>query len=90
MDALDRGIELSKLPINEVPPLARLYLENLSRRVGICGEVCLTAYVLYAQLTEGLKCNHPAYIPAESERAIYNNLLELFKKNGEGALTWTR
>jgi hypothetical protein len=77
-NAVDRAYELMLLPMRDAPLMARMYLNNLTKRVGICGEVCMTAYATYAQLTEKLPCADDLYIPSPTEVAIYNDLAEKY------------
>lgn len=60
-DAVDRAMQLATIPGNELPELARQTRERLSRRVGGCGEVFITAFAWYAQVCECLPCADPAY-----------------------------
>ena len=77
-DAVQRAYELMLLPMRDAPLMARMYLQNLSSRVGVCGEVCMTAYATYAQLTEKLPCTDDLYTPSPTEVAIYNELAEKY------------
>jgi len=74
MNAVERAYELMILPMNQAPPLAQAYLKDLASRVGLCGEVCMTAYATYAQLTEKLPCTDELYIPSPTEIEFYNKL----------------
>jgi hypothetical protein len=77
-NAVDRAYELMLLPMRDAPLMARMYLNDLTKRVGICGEVCMTAYATYAQLTEKLPCTDDLYIPSPTEVTIYNDLAEKY------------
>ena len=76
MTAEERGSELFNIKMSEVPEMAKAYLKDLSSRVGYCGEVAITAFTTYAQLSEGLECTDTLYIPSEDEIKIYNKLKE--------------
>ena len=54
MNALERGIELATTKGASVPLLATRYRRALCMRVGMCGEVCITAFAWYAEKEEGL------------------------------------
>ena len=56
-DAAARGMELALIPMKDVPPLALDFLRHLAKKVGMCGEVCITAFAVYAQCVEGLTCS---------------------------------
>lgn len=60
-DAVKRGVELATVPMKDVPPLAIEFLRHLARKVGMCGEVCITAFAVYAQCVEGLPCDDDLY-----------------------------
>jgi hypothetical protein len=60
-DALARGMELMEVKGSELPPLALDYRQVLCRRVGMSMEVCLTAFVAYAQMVERLPCADSMY-----------------------------
>jgi hypothetical protein len=55
MTAEDRGMALMHVPMKDLPPLAMEFAKKLCREVGMCGEVLLTAYCVYAQCVEGLE-----------------------------------
>lgn len=48
----------------------------MGRRLGMCIEVCLTAFAAYAQVVEGLSCSDNAYAVSPGDRY----LLELWQK----------
>ena len=75
MTAEERASDMfMNMPMNKLPLMASVYLKDLSRRVGACSEVCITAYATYAQLTEGLECKDDLYKPDAKEIAIYRQL----------------
>jgi hypothetical protein len=61
-DAVERGIQLATTPMKDVPLLAREFLWHLAKKVGMCGEVCITAFAVYAQCVEGLPCDDDLYL----------------------------
>jgi hypothetical protein len=69
--AMERGQEMMLVPMSQLPPLATDYAKELCREVGMCLEVLLTAWVVYAQIVEGLKCDDERYQPSPSAIAFY-------------------
>lgn len=61
MTALERGIQLLKVPVKDLPPLAYEFGKKLCKEVGMCIETFLTAYTVYAQCVEGLECDDSLY-----------------------------
>lgn len=59
--AVRRGIEMMHMPTRDIPTSAMLYAAFLCGKYGMCGEVLLSAYVVYAQIEEGLSCEDPLY-----------------------------
>lgn len=71
-NAQDRGMDMMGVIGRDLPPAAVAYLKDLARRVGMCMEVCLTAYCTYAHLTEGLPLgDDDLYHPPASEIERY-------------------
>ncbi len=71
-NAEQRGMDLMLVKGKDLPEAAKAYLKDLARRVGMCMEVCLTAWCTYAHLTEGLPLGEDdLYHPPESEIARY-------------------
>lgn len=66
--AVYEAMKMLKLPVNTLPPIALKYLKNLSSRIGMCIEVCLTAYATYNQIMLNMPCNDDLYIVPDSER----------------------
>lgn len=66
--AIERAVAMAALPMNQLPPLALGFLKHLSSQIGMCGEVCITAYAVYAQIVEKLECNDSLYCPDEDAR----------------------
>lgn len=59
--AEERGMEMMLIPMNQLPPLALKFGRHLCKQVGMCGEVLLTAWTVYAQCVEGLECKDALY-----------------------------
>jgi len=72
MNANERGMEMLKLPMGQLPPVATLYLKDLTGRTGMCIEVCLSCYIAYAHVVEGLPLdpNNHDYDPPPLEVGI--------------------
>ena len=60
-DALTRASEMITMPMNKLPKLCQEYLKHLGNQVGMCMEVCLTAYAHYNQVIEGMPCENEQY-----------------------------
>ncbi len=56
-----RGMEMMNLPMSSLPPVARAYAKKLCDEVGMCTEVLLTAWTVYAQCVENLPCSDFLY-----------------------------
>ena len=61
MTAEERGIELLTIPMKDLPALAKDFARKLCKEVGVCIEVMLTAYTIYAQCVENLPCTDSLY-----------------------------
>lgn len=76
MNAEDRGLEMMLVPMGKLPPVALAYLRNLAGRVGMCMEVCLTAWCTYAHVIEGFPLGpDDLYRPPQSEIDIIRSLV---------------
>ena len=49
------------IPMGQLPYGAKAYCKFLCNKMGMCGEVMITAYAHYAQEIEGMSCDDPAY-----------------------------
>ncbi len=76
MDAVERAVEMMHIPQCDLPPIALKFARYLCSKYGMCGEVYVTAYAVYAQLVEKLPCTDDLYI-ADKEA------IEWFKENAE-------
>jgi hypothetical protein len=61
MTAEERGRELMLIKMGDLPPLALEFGKHLCEELGMCGEVLLTAWTVYAQIVEGLHCTDALY-----------------------------
>lgn len=59
--AEDRGMEMMLIPMGKLPPLALDFAKHLCAQMGMCGEVLLTAWTVYAQCVDGLSCDNDLY-----------------------------
>ncbi len=67
MTADERGQQLMRVPMNQLPPVALNYARHLCQKYGACCEVYLTAYVQYANVVEGLEIEDDGYKPVMPE-----------------------
>lgn len=72
MNAVQRGVEMMNIKMGELPPLAVEFLRHLASKVGYCGEVCLTAFAVYAQCVEGLPCDDDLYEARPEDRQWFS------------------
>jgi hypothetical protein len=72
--AVKRGIEMMSWPTRNIPTSAMLYAAYLCKSYGMCGEVLLTAYVVYAQIVEGLTCGDDLYNVTDAVRAEWDQI----------------
>lgn len=59
--AVERGIEMMHIPMRDLPDEALVMCKYMCDRYMMCMEVMLTAYVVYAQVVEGLECDDDLY-----------------------------
>jgi hypothetical protein len=71
MTAQERGMEMMSIPMGKLPPLAVEFAKQLCNKVGMCMEVLLTAWTVYAQCVEGLTCDDPLYTASPEDRAWF-------------------
>lgn len=55
------GIEMMTRPMKNLPPLALEFAKHLCAQVGMCAEVLLTAWCVYAQCILRLPCSDSLY-----------------------------
>jgi hypothetical protein len=58
--AIKRAMQLMQSPVNQVPIPAILYAAWMCNKYGMCGEVFMSAYCVYAQIAEGLSVEDDA------------------------------
>lgn len=68
MTAEERGVELLHAKGRDLPPLAVEFAMVLGRQVGVCLEVVLTAYTVYAQEVEKLPCTDTLYLSRPQDK----------------------
>lgn len=56
-----RGMDMMMVPMGKLPPLAVEFAKKLCAEMGMCMEVLLTAWTVYAQCVEGLPCSDDLY-----------------------------
>lgn len=71
MTAEERGAEMMWIKMSELPKLAVDFAKKLTREVGMCSEVLLTAWTVYAQCVEGLECTDSLYLARPQDRAWF-------------------
>jgi len=74
MKTEDRAAELFAMPMKDVPKKAINYMNHLGKQMGLCGEVCIHAYKIYAYLTEGLCYKEEKNKPKDEEVKEYRQL----------------
>ena len=81
MNAVERGMELMTTKGRDLPLLAREFVPVLAREAGgICMEVVLTAYVVYAQCVDGLPCDDDLYMAHPNHREWFAKAAECRQK----------
>ena len=65
--AEERGMEMMHIPTGQLPPIALDFGNKMCHEMGMCGEVLLTAWTVYAQCVEGLECTDVAYEASPSD-----------------------
>ena len=81
-NASDRGMQMMFIPMGQLPPIAIAYARNMCNRMGMCMEVLLSAYTVYAHYVEGYTFDgvDELYIPPADEVAIIKQIIEEHKK----------
>lgn len=65
--AVEEAQKMMSVPMNQLPTLAIEFLNHLSKRVGFCGEVCLSAYAAYNQFVLKMVCEDTLYKVTDSD-----------------------
>ena len=76
MTAEQRGMEMMRMPMKDLPPLAMKFGRKISAEYGMCMETLLTAWTVYAQCVEGLECTDDLYKARQSDRDWFKNNAE--------------
>jgi len=71
MNAQERGMQMFKTPMGQLPDEALIYCAYMCKKYMGCGEVMLTAYTVYAQIHEGLVCDDEMYMADNRHRSEY-------------------
>ncbi len=66
--AEERGMEMMRIPMGQLPPLALEFAKHLCSQVGMCMEILLTAYTVYAQCVEQLECTDDLYLARPQDK----------------------
>jgi hypothetical protein len=69
-----------KTPICELPPLALEFAKRQCNRFGMCGEILLTSWIVYAQCVENLECTNPLYTATPLDKKWFNEVQRLQKE----------
>lgn len=65
---------MMSMKMKDINPIAIKYLNFLSKKYGICGEIMVTALAHYCQAILGLPCENPDYkITYEGSKWFYDN-----------------
>jgi hypothetical protein len=89
--AIDRGIYLlTKVPAGDLPHEALVYASYLCTKYGMCGEVMLTGYVVYAQIVEGLVCDDDLYMATSAIREEWEQVQRNYERVFDEATGRTR
>lgn len=59
--ALVRAREMMQCPMGRLPQPAVEFAKYTCAKVGVCSEVLLTCWAIYAQIVEGLPCDDELY-----------------------------
>ncbi len=70
--AMERAQEMMLIPMGQLPPLALEFAKYTCNRIGMCGEVLLTCWSVYAQLVEKLKCDNSLYIARDEDKEWFD------------------
>lgn len=71
-EAVDRAVEMMKIPMNELPKRAIGYAKFMCNKYMMCGEVLLTSWAHYAQAVEGLECDDDLYKITEEGKEFFD------------------
>lgn len=66
-EAVEKAIEMLQIPMKDLPEFAKEFLQHLSNKVGLCIEVCITAYACYNQAVLNMNCNDDLYMISQED-----------------------
>ena len=72
-DALDVAGEMLRIPMSQLPAPAIEYLKHMSSSIGMCIEVCLTAYCHYNQAVLNMPCSDEEYVLTKDAKSWFVN-----------------
>ena len=75
--AIERRSEMMLIPMKNLPPLALEFAKKLGKEMGMCGEVLMTAWTIYAQCVEGLSCSDKLYQARPEDIEWFNDIKKL-------------
>ena len=75
-ETMQRANELMYMPRWQLPYACFMYAKYLCGRMGMCGEVLLTAYAHYANYMEERHCGDPAYAADALAKNYFEELLK--------------
>lgn len=61
MTATERGMQMMEIPMGQLPKRAQNFAKWKCSRVGMCMEVLLFCWCVYANIAEGLVADNPEY-----------------------------
>lgn len=85
--ALERGMHMfTKVKMGDLPDEALIYCAYMCKKYMGCGEVMLTAYTVYAQLSEGLECDEEDYKADDRHRSEWSEAQRTLKVIRSGCI----
>ncbi len=84
--AVERGIEMMRIPMRDLPEKALIMCRHMCDTYMMCMEVMLTAYVVYAQIEEGLECDDDLYRVDLCLQGEWELAQSRYRKSGPGGL----
>lgn len=70
--ALVRAQEMMQCPMGQLPWMAVEFARYTCNKVGMCGEVLLTCWAVYAQIVEKLPCGDDLYQAREEDKEWFS------------------
>jgi hypothetical protein len=80
----ERASELSQMKMCDTPILAQEYIKHLASTLGICSEIYVAGYMMYAYVTEQLEFDNKDNVPTvddvhKYDDVVYNKKYEVFR-----------